>query len=638
MSGKSFIQRISDYCKAMDFLGPDFKFEKSSSAQFQSISGFLFSSICGIACIVMGIFFGKEVYEKKEPIINISSAFVQYSDIYLDEFPVMFAFIASNGTSLNLDTINRYMKVELFEQTMGENGVVKDIKDYYGFDNCTNIKYKKYEDMVEKRLNGSQNLLCVDQKEKRLMFSNAYLALNSTNFNFVFRKCIGASCPRDLDEVIENMLITVIYPTSFVDIFNFKKPIDTYFDEATTQASNYLKRRVYMRFIYNKFTDDRGIVFNNFVPHDFVQLLSVVPDDLLHPTKGPFKDILFWLALESPKISNLFSRKYMKISDLLAILGGTINSLYIILRILCSHYLRFIYMDFLRHTVYDVIFDEAEKNRIKNEKIETKLAKKKQEEEKNNDFNSNSLMKDNNLRCSNKKMNLNDISNISNINDITPKDNQQLNRIEYNSKFNSLIDSEKDLKINSRNKANFSEDYAKSNLNVNVKQLKISNFVDKDLMNQKSDSENQDEHNENARNYNSNNRLELENKMTHKKSTTTKMDIDSISNQKLSIDFLNNYEEKKDGNLDKYDGTKSEMDFKNKKFYNEMIIDTFKEDRVPEGYINYLLSYIKCNSELSRIYEIRLKGIRKLMNINTYCKVITLQKEYALDEESFVDI
>lgn len=638
MSGKTFVERVSDLCKSLDFLGPDFRFEKSSSAQFQSISGFLFSSVCGIACIVMGLFFGKEVYEKKEPIINISSAFVQYSDVYLDEFPVMFAFIASNGTSLSLETINRYMKVELFEQTMKENGVVKEITDYYGFDNCTNVKFKKYQDMVEKRLNGSQNLLCVNQQDKRLMFSNAYLALNSTNFNFVFRKCMSGSCPKDINEVIENMLITVIYPTSFVDIFNYPKPVDTYFDEATTQASNFLKRRVYMRFIYNKFTDDRGVVFNTFVPQDFVQLLSVVPDDLLYPKEGPFKDILFWLALESPKISNLFSRKYMKISDLLAILGGTINSLYIILRVLSSHYLRFIYMDFLRHTVYDVIFDEAEKNRIRNEKLDAKLAKKRLEEEKNNEFNSNSLMKENNLKGDNKKkMNFSDISNISNINDITPKENQRLDRIEHNSKFNSLVDSERGLKVNSRNQASINEDDAKPNLNINVKQLKISNFVDKDLMNQKSNRENQNENDENMDD-NSHKRLDLDNKMMHKKSTTTRMDIDSISNQRSSIDFLNNYADKKDGKLEKYEGTKSEMDFKNKKFYNEMIIDTFKEERVPEGYINYLLSYIKCNSELSRIYEIRLKGIRKLMNINTYCRVITLQKEYALDEESFVDL
>lgn len=634
-SSKSFLERVSDICKSMDFLGPDFRFEKSSSAQFQSVSGFLFSSVCGIACIVMGMFFGKEVYEKKEPIINISAAFVEYSDIFMDEFPVMFAFFAANGTSLSLETINRYMRINNYEQTMDDKGVVKEIVDIYGFDNCTNVKFKKYEQMFKERINGTNpNLLCLDQKDKRLMFSNAYLALNSTNFNFVFKKCVDAGCPADTDAVIENMLITVIYPTSFVDIFNYKRPILTYFDEATTQASNYLKRRVYMRFIYNTFTDDTGVVFNNYVPQNFVQLLSVVPDDLLHPKTGPFKDILFWLALESPKISNLFSRKYMKISDLLAILGGTINSLYIILRVLSAHYLRFIYMDFLRHTVYDVIFDEAEKNRIKNEKLNLKKAEKIKKESKNNDFNSNSLLKENNLKNDRKRFDMNDISNISNINDLTPNSNNQ--RLDHNSKFNCLVDSEKGAKISSK-----SPDLDMER-NVNVKKLNIANFIDQDLMeenlrkNQLS-SRNHAVIEDDDKNNNSDKRLNVDGDVRtqmHKKSTTTKMD----SIQGSSIDFLNQMSNKKDGGLDKYEGTKSEMDFRKKAFYNEMIIDTFKEDRVPEGYLNYIFSYLRCNTELSRIYEIRLKGIRKLMNINTYCKVITLQKEYSLDEESFVDL
>lgn len=633
-SSKSFLERVSDLCKSMDFLGPDFRFEKSSSAQFQSISGFLFSSVCGIACIVMGMFFGKEVYEKKEPIINISAAFVEYSDIFMDEFPIMFSFFAANGTSLNLETINRYMRINNYEQTMDDKGVVKEITDIYGFDNCTNVKFKKYEDMFKNRLNSTNpNLLCVDQKEKRLMFSNSYLALNSTNFNFVFKKCVGAGCPADTDSVIENMLITVIYPTSFVDIFNYKRPILTYFDEATTQASNYLKRRVYMRFIYNTFTDDTGVVFNNYVPQNFVQLLSVVPDDLLHPTTGPFKDILFWLALESPKISNLFSRKYMKISDLLAILGGTINSLYIILRVLSAHYLRFIYMDFLRHTVYDVIFDEAEKNRIKNEKLNLKKAEKSKKEAKN-DFNSNSLLKENNLKNDKKRFDMSDISNISNINDLTPNSNNQ--RIDHNSKFNCLVDSEKGAKVSSKNTDLDME------RNINVKKLNIANFIDQDLMEEKLRKNQLSSRNhvvieDDDKNNNSDKRLNVDGDVRtqmHKKSTTTKMD----SIQGSSIDFLNQMSSKKDGGLEKYEGTKSEMDFRKKAFYNEMIIDTFKEDRVPEGYLNYIFSYLRCNAELSRIYEIRLKGIRKLMNINTYCKVITLQKEYSLDEESFVDL
>ncbi len=308
---KGFFIKSGEALKTIDFMGPEFEFEDDNSSKFKSVSGFCFSVSCIIICVTIGSLFGNEIFERKEPMVNISQQFITYSDVYLDSFPIMFSFKDKFGKGLKLNELNNFIETMIYSEQMNSNGVVNDVNDYYNFIECKNINYKLYNDIFKKFLikdNEEEYYFCLDQKQTNLYFSNSYLALNSTNFNFVFKKCQN-NCDNKMEEILEDMLLTIIYPTSFVDIYNYTNPVLTYFEETTTKLSNFLTRRSYMRFIYNVFIADNGLINSDISSEDFISLDSVVPDDLLHIKEGPKKNVLFWLALESPKVKKLFNRK-----------------------------------------------------------------------------------------------------------------------------------------------------------------------------------------------------------------------------------------------------------------------------------------------------------------------------------------
>ena len=96
-------------------------------------------------------------------------------------------------------------------------------------------------------------------------------------------------------------LILITYLNSFVDMTNYKYPIDKYLEHVTNQLDLSLFRRSYMRFVYNSLSTDYGWISNDIQIEDFPYLESFVPDDLNWAYEGTYKNTLFIVSFESPK-------------------------------------------------------------------------------------------------------------------------------------------------------------------------------------------------------------------------------------------------------------------------------------------------------------------------------------------------
>lgn len=363
-----------------DFIGPQFSLEHNDTTRFQSWQGFSLSTIVITVCTTLAFMFGQEIYRRKTPIVSISQEFVQYSDVWMKEFPLMFSFILINGTSLTFNNFEQYIEPSIYMASMDEKGLVHEPDKFFKFQNCNPNRYIKYSDIVKEKitLQPDRTFLCMDHDDLS-NFSNTYFAANSTNLNFVLKNCnasrSGKLCA-DEDEIaktVENMLVTITYVTSFVDFYNFTNPVFTYMDEMTTQASNFLTRRSYLRFVYNAFESDNGILLEDKTRTEFIYLNSIVPDDLNKVDKGPNKDVLFWLSLESPKLRNLTARNYMKVQDLLAKIGGIANAIIILVRLLSYHYLRYLYLFNIKEVAIDAVIQNELEQSVLNNLYDSKL-------------------------------------------------------------------------------------------------------------------------------------------------------------------------------------------------------------------------------------------------------------------------
>lgn len=661
----------------LDFAGPEYYFESNDSSRFQSVAGLIFS-ILGIAtCLSIGFMFGQEIYKRKSPNVSISQEFVQYSDVLMKEFPIMLSFITTNGTSLSAQNFNNYFDPYIFFITMDDLGNVQKADKYYDFESCDPSHYTKYSDLVTKKIASkpNTNYLCM-KHDIDSAFRNSYYSLNSTNLNFKIKKCNvnmkDNICSEDINDVIHDMLITITYVTSFVDFYDFSDPVITYMDELTTQANLYLTRRSYLRFVYNAFESDNGMLLEEKNRQEFIYLNSIVPDDLLLNYQGPDTDVLYWLALESPKLRNLTARNYMKVQDLLAKIGGLANAIIVICRIIPYHYLRYMYLFSLKECALDAIYqNELEQSiinnlnnsKLKNINFEVSNFKIKEivnmEEEsaiksnKNSGDNSKLPSNVSSKRESPKDVNIvsNNVKNIIGLehrnNNVISKNADNDNSVKYLKVCDDSNDAasikrlnlkENDnLKNNENNNTNKQAKISNTDFNNNNKHVSQNN-TNKDILdifkNMKSkitkttqNKTNKTDIKDNFSKNNNTNKLTLFNNNTNINNTNNaNNNFNNANNVNINSNknANNNKLYKKDSLPEKELDALKSINTK-KSFFSPSVVLKLLINKKDLSYCEYLKSIMCCNRKTYSKYEIQIKAVRKILSIHTYSKLVISQ-------------
>ena len=93
----SFLSKSKIIFGRIDIFGRELTFEKDESKNYHTWFGIISSISVFICCIVIGFLFGKEIYERKVPIVSISKEYNNNSTINLDSIPMILLFLNSRG-------------------------------------------------------------------------------------------------------------------------------------------------------------------------------------------------------------------------------------------------------------------------------------------------------------------------------------------------------------------------------------------------------------------------------------------------------------------------------------------------------------------------------------------------------------
>ena len=365
----------------VDFIGPLLTFEDNDSVRFKSIQGALFSFSIVITVMIISIMFGKEIYERKIPLITISNENLKESIIKLSEFPIILEFRDKQGNPIH--DFNQFIKFFTLEIQMDSNNKISQKSNDFGLIDCNSKTFKNYtkdvENLIKNRSNNSsqfQKYFCLDFKDEN-KFKNEYYSTDSMNFNFGFRKCqthssnenstsdinlnlpLCESSSSNNKKSINDVVMTIHYITSFIDFDNIFYPVNSYLESINIEFNSVYFKRNYMRFTLNKFYSDLGFLLEDYKIINYALLQSIVPDDMLVSNTGFEKDAIFMITLESPKIITIVKRHYMKIQDLFAKIGGVANALLIIFKLMSYHYLRFLYIYFIKDLTEQTVKNEG---------------------------------------------------------------------------------------------------------------------------------------------------------------------------------------------------------------------------------------------------------------------------------------
>lgn len=571
----NFNERFLSAFTSLDFIGPQFVLQNNSSERFQSVQGSFWSLFAVFLVILSGFMFGKEIYERQTPRTNTNRENIEYSNIYFREFPLMFTLTTPSGKFLTNDNFRNYLTPYIKRIDYDSNGKLTIDNKIKDFKQCDINMFTKFKDEISEKITESNNkYLCLDFDSKDY-FSNTIFALNSTNYNIGFKICRdnkehNITCASDKDFVLQDLLLDVIYVTSFVNLQNYLNPISKYLEHLTTQLDLTLFRRSYMRFIYNLLSTDYGWFIDSLSNEEIPYLESLVPDDLALINEGQYKDLLFLLSVESPKSRMKFSRSYLKIQELLANLGGLTNFIILSVRILSDSHLSFVMCFFIKDVALATFEKQDLENSLSNNYDINKAIKI---NKINNNLNNNigSL----HLKPT-KLSNLNNLSNTKTLNkkNIDKKNESSLIELKNVDNIQTIIKID-----NIKNKA-VNNEYVYNNINNYTK------------LQEKTSKRQQDINSENASN--------------NKESKSIKnLNDNQLIHNKDMLNFMN----------------------KKLSFYTPSIVNNLKTSFINPSFIEYMCAIICKNKDKIRKYDIILKSIRKIISIHSYTDLIVRHGE-----------
>ena len=212
-----------------------------------------------------------------------------------------------------------------------------------------NIQLSKFSDdvkpLVSQTLSLGRKLYCLNFTEES-HFSNEFGGFNSSyfltlvNFCGFFQRSPNNPCMYDKNkDFITDQLVIVMHSLdSYVNPTDIQNPVKSHITSQAFLVFKGLMKNVYMRIIENSFDSDNGWILEANKKTPFLKLKDKEVD-IADGVGG--KNLIFSSAFESPRIAIVYNRKYYKIQDLFANIGGIANALLIIVNILTSNFLRY---------------------------------------------------------------------------------------------------------------------------------------------------------------------------------------------------------------------------------------------------------------------------------------------------------
>lgn len=363
------MKALDNLVSKIDFIGPEFNFEINNSIRYRTIYGAVFSLITFIAALVIAIMFGQEVYQRKHPNVSSSREFMDYSKIYLKDFPLMFSFHYGNTTEIK--QVERYLdfKVELFSLDL--NSKVSYLFNY-SLVPCTQQveEFTKYKSYVQNILTTNPfKYYCINFDDS-MSFQNEMATPNSTYIRILFGLCNTKrkGCEFNQDFYTFTPVIVTTFMDHYVASANYSNPVVPFVYRHAQTLTPYFNKIMYLHFTNNRFVSDDGWLLEDLREINYYKYDSFKLD--INPTADTALKLIHSVVLESPRLRVKDSRVYLKVQELFARVGGIANAFLILITVLSYDFLRFKYLVFIRENTFKIMDKSISKEVAKRKSVD----------------------------------------------------------------------------------------------------------------------------------------------------------------------------------------------------------------------------------------------------------------------------
>jgi hypothetical protein len=333
---------VSFYMKKLDFVGNEVSLLHKSSKRVKTVIGGIITSIISIFTLYCAIYFGRGILTKDNPSSRFSKSFTDSSRVRSVDRPYVVYF--ANTFGVQYTNPERYFTLTGLSFPVTDTGLAGELTDVF-MDKCDiDVHLAKYKDLYANK--NLANALCSNPHKMRyhngtvveydsIYFENEYIGLPSVFIAYSLGSCVnttenGNKCApqEEIDQVENGLYMTVLLLDEYINLNDYEKPSTQYIYPYTINISPKVSKNTHVVYKNTYITTDAGLIMEDPSTINISQIDSLKTVQI---TTGYY---IFYF--ESTKITDNYNRKYVKIQDLVASIGGLIKFIYVFSSILIS--------------------------------------------------------------------------------------------------------------------------------------------------------------------------------------------------------------------------------------------------------------------------------------------------------------
>lgn len=326
----------SSFLSKIDFCGQTITLEHNKSNIFKTKQGGVMSFCIVLTFIIITFIFGKEIYQRSKPNINSSTTKLETSDIKLDGQPFLFSLLLNNT---NVKDLSQFLTISATLEYTNKNGETNYTYNYLPVSICDITKYKYYE----KNSSADRTYYCPEFSNT--IISNEINDLNSTNLSFLIEKCDSKeknnNCYTNIDQEFNNLQLYLTVVNNYLNSLSYDNFLVQKEYTQMISLSNSILKEIEIEMSNNSFTTDNDWLFDSPEVYNYISIDKFKFQSSSIRIENQKKA---YISLSSMTTVSNVKRDYLKLTDVIAKIGGIINVIYILCQFLFSGVFRFEYL------------------------------------------------------------------------------------------------------------------------------------------------------------------------------------------------------------------------------------------------------------------------------------------------------
>ena len=356
------LKRASFFIKKLDVVGKETSLLFNGSTRIKTVCGGVLTALISFFIVAASYFLSKELFLRGDPAVRTSLEPVTEAIIKLKEFPITFNVGDGRGGMLqdNPD-FRRAVEIEgQVRETAHPNN--KEIMRIYAFKlkQCDMLEYGEIGEIFKKIDTRIESKLCINfdsfttpegKKETKDMIINAKMASrNSTYINIILLRCQEEKDPgcSKFFEKQGTFFFNSMHLDRVLNVSSYSNPLSYLYEVKNIAVSAELYIRQYFTFSINQLVSDDGWFLNETEETKLIQIFEKTQEVQIY---SPVTRRLLALYYDTTLTKQVVARKYIKVQEVLANLGGFFKVAISAMKFIASFFSEFEFYEEMRDTI-----------------------------------------------------------------------------------------------------------------------------------------------------------------------------------------------------------------------------------------------------------------------------------------------